>query len=459
MKIRNKLTLRYTGVTAIILFFTLGFIFFFSYDNREKEFFHDLKREAITKANLFLENRVDATIMQSIYLNNREFINEVEVAIYNIGGDLLYHDAIQIDIVKETPQMLEEIRRKKEFEFYQDDYQAIGMVYSFKDKDYLITAAAYDGYGYTKLRALAQILFLSFLIGLSILIIAGYYFAKSALSPVSKIVNQANSISANNLHQRIPVLHDKDELGELAASFNAMLDRLEKSFDSQNQFVSNVSHELKTPMAALITELEIILLKERAPKEYIEATKNALTDAYDINKLAEGLLNLAKANYAPEKIKMSNVRLDEIILDARLVVVKANPTYEVDIVFDEEPDVVNLISVIGNEYLLRTAFINLIENNCKFSSKHTSLIQISFWENSAIIRFSDSGIGIDPEDLPFIFEPFFRSKYSSNIQGYGIGMTLTNNIIKIHKGEINVNSEKNIGTTFTITLPNVVNKE
>lgn len=456
MKIRKKLTLRYTSVTAIILVFILGFIYLFSKDNREREFFRDLKQEAITKANLFLDNRVDDKTMQSIYLNNREFINEVEVAIYSENGTLLYHDAIEIDIVKETAQMIESITHDRTLEFYQDEFQAIGIVYTFSGKNYVITAAAYDGYGYAKLKALAQILILSFFIGLAILFIVGYYLSKSALSPVSKIVKQAQNISAKNLDERLPVAIEQDELDELSASFNAMLNRIEKAFEAQTQFVSNVSHELKTPMAALITELEITLLKERTSKEYIEACENALKDAKGINKLAEGLLNLAKANYLPEKIKMQEVRLDEILLDARTLVLKANPTHKIEIIFEEELEDEGLITVIGNEYLLRTAFVNLIENNCKFSDNNASLIQISSWEGDAVVRLSDSGKGIAPDDLKYVFNPFFRGKEASTVQGYGIGLALCKNIVQIHHGVITISSDLNVGTTYTVSLPNLV---
>lgn len=107
MKIRSKLTLRYTGVTAVVFLGLLSAIYFFSERSRNREFFRDLKSEGITKANLFLKNQVDAVTMQSIYLNNREFINEVEVAVYDTSFQLLYHDAKQIDLVKETPEMME----------------------------------------------------------------------------------------------------------------------------------------------------------------------------------------------------------------------------------------------------------------------------------------------------------------------------------------------------------------
>ena len=123
-------------------------VYYVSEHSRSNAFFRNLQSEAITKAHLFLKDQVDAKTMQSIYLNNQKFINEVEVAVYTTDFKILYHDALQNDIVKETPEMIKRILQRKNINFYVDEYQAIGLVYPFEGKDYVVTAAAYDGYGY-----------------------------------------------------------------------------------------------------------------------------------------------------------------------------------------------------------------------------------------------------------------------------------------------------------------------
>lgn len=455
MKIGTRLTIRYAGITAIVFLVLTLVIFFVSESNRKTAFFHDLKKEAITKANLFLDNRVDPEIMQSIYLNNRELLDEVEVAVYDTQFNLLYHDAKQIDFVKETPIMMDEILQQGEIQFVQDKYEVIGLLYSYKGEEYLITAAAYDGYGYAKQESLRNMLILLYLLGLGILIGVGYILSRSALAPVTAIVNEVEAISASRLNMRVPVVDPNDELGELSLTFNQMLDRLEKSFTAQRMFVSNISHELRTPLAALITELELALLKERSNKEYREAIDNALLDTKKIVRLSEGILNLAKTDYLPEQIKKKEVRLDELLLDARELVLKANPNYVVELNFEQLSDDDSLITVLGNSYLLKTAFVNLIENNCKFSENHTSFIQIAFGTKNAIVSFSDEGIGMSPEDVTHIFSPFYRGGNKSYAQGNGIGMTLTKKILDIHKGEIVVKSVLNHGTRYTVTIPHI----
>ncbi len=455
MKIRSKLTLRYVGATAIIFSLFVLVTYLFSEKNREKEFFADLKKEAVTKTNLFLENKVDAEVMHSIYMNNREFIDEVEVAIYDLSFRLLYHDASEIDLVKETPEMLQNIVDNNIIDFYQNDYQVIGMVYPFQGKEYIITAIAYDGYGYSKLDGLTRILLISWIIGIMLLAFIGYMLARGALSPVARIVDEVEAITESNLHTRLATKGSMDELGELATTFNDMLNRLEKSFDTQKMFVSNVSHELRTPMSALITELELALLKNRTEEEYKQVITQALEDARRMEKLSSGLLDLAKASYDPQQISMRPVRLDELLLDARELVMKANKKYFVNILFEQEIEDENVITVPGNEYLLKIAFTNLIENNCKFSDNNTSNIHISYYNENTILRFSDTGIGISEKDINNILLPFERGENKTYTQGNGIGMTLVQKILMLHRGSIEINSHKGEGTVFVVKLPHV----
>lgn len=456
MKIRTKLTWQNTGVTAAVFLFCMCLIYLLSEQARSRTFFHDLKSEALTKAHLYLQNQVDAQTMQSIYLNNRKFINEVEVAVYTTDFRMLYHDAIQSDIIKEDRNMINDILRRKEIEFYIGRYQGIGMLYSFGGKDYIVTAAAYDGYGYNNLYELQQTLLILFVVGLTLLFLAGYFLARASLKPIRDIVKEAESITAQHIHKRLPVKNEKDELGELSTTFNALLERLEISFNSQKMFVSNVSHEMRTPLAALMAELDLALQKERTGEQYRQAMQNVLQDARRMNKLIDGLLNLAKADYQKEQIKMQEIRLDELLLDVREFILRAHPEYHIDLLFEqEEADDDRLITVMGNLYLLNIAFSNLIENNCKYSDNKSSFIQISYWDKHTVIRLSDSSIGMSDTDKAHLFTLFYRGTQENVTEGHGIGMALSQKIIHLHQGTISVHSEEGKGTTFVVELPHI----
>lgn len=450
MKIRTRLTILFTLVTATILLVFASIILFSAKENREKEFYALLKKEAVTKANLFLNAKVNSKTLQDIYRNNRTTLNEVEVAIYNPSFQLLYHDAVDIDVVKETKPMIEEIAKKGEIQFYQKDWQVIGMTYQFQQNKYIITAAAYDGFGYIKFYNLLETCIIVFIISILVLYMAGRFFSKKAFEPIVNMTDKAKMISATNLDLRLDTNQNKDEISELAATFNKMLNRLESSFDSQKQFVSNISHELRTPLSAIIAELELSTNKERNSEEYKIVILNTLQDAKKLAKLSNSLLDLAKASYDPSEIAFKLVRMDEVLLDARQQVLKSDPGYNIAIHFENDFEDDNQISINGNEYLLKVAFANLFENGCKFSNDHQSFVSVSFLDNKIELRFSDNGIGISSDELEDIFTPFYRGSNKIQADGNGIGLSLTKKIILLHKGSISVFSKKAQGTTFTV---------
>ena len=166
MKIRNKLTFLFTAIIATLMgVFALAIYFSFS-ANREEDYYKVLRRTAITKANLLLDAKVEAKVLQLIYHNSENSLFEEEVAIYDTSFNLLYHDAVEIDKVKETRQMIDGIVRKKEIKFYQGDLQVVGFLYRHNFHDYVITSAANDQFGYAKLRNLRYTLGIAFLVAI-----------------------------------------------------------------------------------------------------------------------------------------------------------------------------------------------------------------------------------------------------------------------------------------------------
>lgn len=455
MKIRTQITLLFTIITVSILLLFAAIIYFSAKENREQEFYTVLKKEAETKANLFFKGQVDSKTLQNIYKNNRVTINEVEVAIYNTSFQLLYHDAVSIDFVKETKEMINDIEKKGETQFYQKDWQVVGLKYSFEGKDYIITAAAYDEYGYSKLNNLLKNSLLVLFLSILFIFIAGWIFSKKVFKPVKEMTDKANNISATNLYLRLNTKNNKDEISELGNTFNGMLDRLENSFDAQKNFVSNISHELRTPLSAIISELELAIGKEQDNEAYKNAIKNSLNDAKKIVRLSNSLLDLAKASYDPSEIAFKVIRIDEILLDAKHQVQQANTDYKIDLHFESDIDDENQISINGNEYLLKVAFANLFENGCKFSRDKECIASISFDNNEVLLQFKDKGIGISANDLNNIFTPFYRGENKQFADGNGIGLSLTKKIILLHKGKISVTSKPEKGTTFSIELPHL----
>jgi signal transduction histidine kinase len=452
MKIRLKLTLLFSALFAAILLAFCLTIYFSNANGREEEYYKRLRQLAITKTNLLLDAKVEPSVLQLIYKNSLNSLPQEEVAVYDTGFILLYHDAGEIDRVKETRGMIDSIIALKEIHFYVEDLQAIGFIYPFKGRTYVITAAAKDIDGLRKLKTLRVDLGMGFIIAVLLTLLAGILFSRNALRPVSEMVGKMGEITASRLDLRIGEGNGKDEIAELAITFNRMLNRLEHSFEAQKQFVSNISHELRTPLAAIIAELEISAIRERTGQEYREMILLLLQDSRKLSRLSSGLLDLAKASYDQAEIVFKELRLDEVLLDARQGILKANPSYRVIMVFAGEIGEGDLITIRGNEYLLKVAFANLMENGCKFSPDRQSTVTISFRERRPVLRFSDKGIGIPAEDLSQVFTPFFRGGNKKYAEGHGIGLSLTAKIIALHQAEISVVSGVGEGTSFLINF-------
>ncbi len=424
-------------------------IYYSSKEAREKSFYGELQNEAIAKADLFFQSSLPEQEMHQLYKNNNRTLNEVQVAIYDNNKELIYHDDAKVDYVKETPAMLSEIFLKKKISFFLDDLQVIGMVYQYNGKSYAVTAAAYDKYGYEFLTHLLTISIIAFISILILIYLAGILLSKKALSPLSDMVSQIKKITAGRLQLRLQTTAEKkDELNELAQNFNGMLERLENSFDAQKYFVSNISHELRTPLSAIITELELASEKDQTKEEYQQTIRYALGDARNMVKLSNSLMDLAKASYDPNEISFSEVRLDEVLLESYSKTIKENEGYRALLNIADTVEEQQLV-IQGNEYLLRVAFNNLIDNACKYSPEHLCSIEVNATEGTLQIRFINTGIVISPKDLEHIFEPFYRSENAKKEKGHGIGLFLTEKIIHLHNAVITVTSD-NKATIFTV---------
>jgi signal transduction histidine kinase len=451
----NKLTLLFTVLFAALLAVFAGGIYYYTESARKDDYYQLLSKQALIKADLLLDAKIAPRVLQLIYKNSTHALFQEEVAMYDTSFHLLYHDDVAIDRVKETPAMIKEIVQKGEIRFEQDELQVVGLSYHQNGQVYVLTAAAEDLYGKRQMAQLRYTLLLAFLPSVLLTLIGGRFFARKALQPVADMVDAVEDISATKLDARIKVKNNKDELDELAVTFNRMLDRLEHSFDAQKEFVSNIAHELRTPLSSMVGELELALLKPRTTEEYQALIKLAFLDARRLVRLSNGLLDLAKANYDQSGIRMKEVRLDELLLDARELVIKSNAAYRVNIIFEQEIENDDFISVNGNEYLLKVAFLNLMENGCKFSPDHQSTVAITYFGQKVILRFSDTGLGIPEEDIPHIFDAFFRGNNKQYAEGNGIGLSLTQKIISLHKGTIQVSSSPHQGAIFTVELPHV----
>lgn len=282
-------------------------------------------------------------------------------------------------------------------------------------------------------------------------ITGGYILAKQMLRPIKRINKEISEIEAKNLHKKIPQSGTNDEIEELIGNFNTMTDRLQKSFDVQGEFVANASHELKTPMAVLMTNIETALMNKNIPRDTKEYLETSLGTVHNMNVLLEDLLLLSSL----EKYKKSFESVDYVRLIKNLTKnldsIANKKEIEVKVTTPEEK-----ILIKANPTLLNRAISNVVENAIKYSpDKSVVEVQIENNASNLITKVIDDGPGIDKKYHKQIFERFFRidDSRSRKTGGSGLGLAITKEIIEIHNGEIKVQENKPTGTIFVITLP------
>lgn len=303
------------------------------------------------------------------------------------------------------------------------------------------------------LKNLAIILWTAVPAVLLLTALIGRFIARRALKPVAKITQTAKDIgSGANLSQRIPVPEVKDEIGELALTFNSMMDRLESSFSQMRQFSSDASHELRTPLTVLKGQSELTLGKERKPKEYQEVISSNLEEIQYMSKVLEDLFMLSKSDENQIALDYESVDLklliEEICRHAQIIASEKN--IKIITAYIER------IQVYGDPVRLRQMIWNVIVNGIKYTQPDGEVtISLQEKKDIALITIQDNGIGISNSDLPLIFNRFYRVDKARSREegGTGLGLSICKFIVDAHKGSIDTESTLGEGTKFKIKLP------
>ena len=284
----------------------------------------------------------------------------------------------------------------------------------------------------------------------------GYFLARRSLSPVVAMSTQAGRIGADNLHERLPVKNAQDELGQLAGSFNHLLDRLDQSFEHQRRFMADASHELRTPVAILCGEADVALSQSgRSPEEYRASLDVLRVEAGRLKHIVEDLFTLTRADAGQHPLTLSDFYLDELVTEccrsmrtlaaAKQITLSCNAKEEMPIRADEA--------------LLRHMIVNLLDNAIKYTPPEGRVsVSGDVQDAQYVITVSDTGHGIPPELQPRIFERFFRadkarSRSESDGGGAGLGLSISQWIVQAHNGQVELTRSDKDGSTFTVQVP------
>ena len=448
MKIRNKITLRFTLVVfAILGSFSIS-VYFLSANYRHEQFYSRLSDRAFTTAKLFIDvSEVDSMLLRIIDKNTVVLPME-KVEIYNLKNQKIYC-SIENDVSVVSPEILDRLYQQKEVRYEEGDKEFLGVEYHTDVGEFLIIASALDKYGKNRISHLRTILLLGMLISTLLSMISGWVFSGLVLKPISRVIEQVDSITARNMNVRVDEGTGKDEISQLAFTFNKMLNRLEEAFEVQKSFVSNASHELRTPLTSITGQIEVTLMNERTTDEYKVILQSIDEDIKQLNLLSNGLLELTYLNMDVPNIDYSLLRIDELLWTVRSEYLKQKPEMQVEVEFTDFSENEKDLIYEGSEHLLKILLKNLIENGCKFSNDHKVSIQLENNQEAIVLHFINIGNVIPDEDISKIFLPFYRSTNSGNVSGHGLGLSLVKRIADLHRCRIEVKS-KDCKTVFSL---------
>jgi len=461
--IRFRLLLWFTVILALVLFIFSAFIYF----NQAR----DLEDDAIGSLDRRL-GRLQETVRISLREENgqlglsEDFLEENNaLALIGSGGQILLRYGtfptdnlaqIATQATQNHPEHEETIENSATWVDKNSDYvYAVAPIFGESGQtSLLVLGGPLDPDG--RMQGLLASLVLGSLLTLVIATAGGFWLADRAMRPVRTITHTARSISETDLSRRIN-MEGKDELGELANTFDNMLARLQAAFNRQRQFVADASHELRTPLTIVNLETSRALEARRSPKEYERALEVIHSENNFMSHLVNDLLMLARMDNEQVKLEKTSLDLSDVVVDAieRLTSLAARNNVKLNA--GELPET----RMLGDYQSLLQMVSNLIENAIKYTQGDDKQVSIEtgITDERAWVRVSDNGPGIDPEHLPHLFERFYRvdkararasEEESESPTGSGLGLSIIQWIAQAHGGEVLVESTPGNGSSFEV---------
>ncbi|UPQ74688.1 sensor histidine kinase [Chryseobacterium nepalense] len=438
--------------TAIILLFS-GLVYF-SIVNFSHQRFYELLKIRTTTIIQVEKSKDNLDLPENYILNglNDEELPMERDYVFAVPTDSNFNKISQEIHIPSS--FFKNIVRKGEANYNDKEFYYIGQTFRHDNKSYIAIASAKNHYVVYYLGFLKRTLITCIVLSLFFSMIFSFYLSKTLFKPILKITGKVKEISSENLHLRLEPQPDNKELNELVETFNDMLNRIETSFETQNHLIGNVSHELRTPLTSIMGEADVALSISRTNAEYKETLGIILDEAEKLDKKINALLMIAQTGFDGKIQKMDKVRMDQLLWDVietlRRIDVRNNIFLDISML----PDNPKKLKVQGNEQLLHLAVTNIIQNGCKYSNFQQVKVSLGATDNDVYIIVKDNGIGIPQKEMNKIYDPFFRASNTKNYEGYGIGLPLARNIVRMHHGELIVSSYENQGTTVQLRFPN-----
>ena len=447
MRIRTKIALMFTQLTFIVLLATFASVYLITAGRSSAAFYRQLWERAMLIAQVeFSREGMSDAVYQHLLDNSRTPLHGEQDYIFEA---LVPGAADSLRAVVPQERYVQQLLRGETVQFEEQGRQYAGIYYS-GPVGHIVIVSAYDRQGAESMQRLFDLLIIILAVSTLLVFLIGAIYARRVMAPVRRIIDNVKSITANNLTRSLHQERGNDELSELSRTFNRMIDRLRTAFDMQNSFIRNASHELRNPLAAILGETELALNRPRTPEEYVQTLHTVLEETERLHYMMQDLLMLAQTDFDFSRIRKERIDLTVLLQEIGEELARVWPGARIEVVPGEAN---RPFEVTGALSILRLALLNLIGNAVKFSDGKPVTVDLRHTRYGHIeVKITDRGIGIPPDELRHIAQPFYRGTNTSGYKGTGIGLPLAGRIVELHEGRLTIDSKEGEGTKVVVRL-------
>lgn len=444
--IRFKIMLWYAALTGLLLVIFISAL----YQSLSKSLYNDpesVLRVAMSQisADLKVENNAVS------YDEGVQLPPDVYIIIVDFQGRVVYQNNNRLNWLGDAPFVIGKMRI---LEKNTASWMVFDNVIANEGKDiaYIRVSSSLEDIqeSLTNIKLLLLFAIPAFL---ALAVFGGFFIAHKALMPISKITKTAQRIENGDLSERINDINSRDEVGQLASAFNSMLNKLEVSFKREKQFASDASHELRTPVAIVMAYSEVLMDRLQANSvdndEFEESLRSIHKESKRMNRVISQLLMLTRGYEGKYQLEIEAIDLRQIIENIIEHLKETAEESNISLTYSVDSD----IALMADQSLITQMLINLIENGIKYG-RPGGFVQLSAQQGADNVQVTveDDGIGIAENELPLIFDRFYRTNKSRDRNGTGLGLSIVKWIVQAHYGKIFVDSQSGKGTVFKIVL-------
>ncbi|RZL61682.1 MAG: HAMP domain-containing protein [Pedobacter sp.] len=446
MKIKDRLALYFTLICTSVLLAVLFTVYFTFMKFLQADFFERLTDRTMVTAKLYLEaDEISRDALNTVRHKYLQKLNGEVTRIYdNKNRATFIGDSAQYW----TTSTIELVRKRKHLKYTDGARQVVGIYYKDNQGDFVILASAEDQGSHNRLTKLWKIMVFVFILISAFVLLLSRWIAEKMLKPLNKFLADVKQIDAKNMEFRVEEKANNDEINQIAKTFNQLMEELEQAFILQKTFVANASHELRTPLTSVIMSAELTLSKDRTLNEYQNSIQSMLEESEKMEHIITGLLALAKMD-----MELIHAQRSEILVADLVNSIKADWQLQKGLNLSVDVnDNVKGLAIFANETLIRIALDNVISNAFKFSKNQKVSCKLQHQTGEILIHIEDNGPGISVDKANDIFKPFYSNAKNLGLNGEGMGLYITQKIIEIFKGTVELSAAKPHGCIFTIKL-------